>query len=62
VGAADYVIWRKGTARQTDYNTRRANFGESLIVGFGSGSSSSALPSVSEPATLAILLLGVLET
>jgi hypothetical protein len=59
VGAADYVVWRKGLGTiytQDDFNTWRANFGGSL----GSGSSatgSAAAAAIPEPSTLLVLLL-----
>ena len=55
VDAADYVVWRKGAATQTDYNIWRANFGQTA----GSGSGVSANATVPEPATLVLLLLGM---
>jgi hypothetical protein len=62
VDAADYVLWRKNDGTQTGYDAWRANFGTSLGVGSGQ-----ALPSahqlsaaVPEPATLTIILIGML--
>ncbi len=59
VDAADYVVWRKGLGTnysQTDYDVWRSHFGQSA----GSGSGVSANVSVPEPATLVMLLTGVL--
>lgn len=50
VNAADYVVWRKGLS-SGDYNTWRANFGESLSGGGANGGGGS----VPEPAALALL-------
>ncbi|MEX2307362.1 MAG: PEP-CTERM sorting domain-containing protein [Pirellulales bacterium] len=33
VDAADYVVWRKNNGTETEFNTWRAHFGESLSVG-----------------------------
>ena len=59
VDMADYVVWHKGlgtTYTQTDYNTWRANFGQPA----GSGSAASADAAVPEPATMAMLIVGLL--
>ncbi len=59
VDAADYVVWRKGlgtTYTEDDYNVWRSNFGRSNSSGEGVGAS----PSVPEPGTGLILLMGVL--
>jgi hypothetical protein len=53
VDAADYVVWRKGAASQTDYDTWRMNFGAPA----GSGSLAGA--AVPEPGTLIQLLAAV---
>jgi hypothetical protein len=39
VDAADYVLWRKESSRQADYNTWRAYFG--VTAGSGSGAADS---------------------
>jgi hypothetical protein len=62
VGAADYVVWRKGRLGSTytpaDYTAWRTNFGRSTArsaaVGIGA-----ALPTVPEPSALS---LGFLST
>ena len=59
VDAADYVVWRKNGGSHSDYNTWRANFGQSLVVGTsatapGSAGGSSAVP---EPTALVLLLI-----
>jgi hypothetical protein len=54
VGAADYVVWRKGLGTiytQNDYNVWRTHFGQT--AGSGSGASGS----VPEPATLVPMIL-----
>jgi uncharacterized protein YjbI with pentapeptide repeats len=65
VDAADYVVWRKNNGTPAAYNIWRANFG-AVSPGIGAGSGA-ALPSaaplsaaVPEPATLALLALGLL--
>jgi hypothetical protein len=58
VDAADYVVWRKNDTTQPGYNTWRANFGRSA----GSGSNADANAAVPEPATLVLLLVGMLMT
>jgi probable HAF family extracellular repeat protein len=69
VDAADYVVWRKyagttttlpndphgGTIGALQYNTWRSNFGDIAGSGAGAGSSSS----IPEPATVAMLLTGM---
>jgi len=60
VGAPDYVIWRKGlgtTYTQADYDLWRSHFGETA----GSGSGASASDAVPEPATLVMLIVGLLK-
>ena len=55
VDAADYLVWRKGlgtTYSQSDYNVWRANFGRIVV----SGSGSTAITTVPEPATLVLLM------
>jgi hypothetical protein len=59
VDAPDYVVWRKGlgtTYSQYEYNVWRAYFGQTA----GSGTGASANAAVPEPATLVMLLLGML--
>ncbi len=59
VDAADYVTWRKGlgtTYTQNDYNVWRTHYGQSA----GSGSGASANAAVPEPATLVLLIVGML--
>jgi autotransporter-associated beta strand protein len=48
VDAGDYVVWRKNGASQQDYNTWRANFGQTAGGGAGVGSTAA----VPEPGTL----------
>jgi hypothetical protein len=57
VDAADYTLWRDGlgtTYTQADYNIWKANFGAHA------GSGSGATATVPEPATLWMLLAGIL--
>jgi hypothetical protein len=57
VDAADYVVWRKnpgGLYTQTDYNTWRANFGQTA----GGGAGASAKAAVPEPGVIALLIIG----
>jgi hypothetical protein len=58
VGAADYVVWRKGFGTaytQDDFNTWRANFGN--MAGSGAGQSSDdPLNTVPEPPSIALLI------
>lgn len=56
VDTADYVVWRKTGGSQDDYNTWRANFGQSIS---GSGSGARAIAGVPEPAALALLMFAV---
>jgi hypothetical protein len=59
INAAEYVVWRKGlgtTYTQNDYNVWRAHFGQ--MAGSGAGVSMNA--AVPEPATLVLLLVGIL--
>jgi hypothetical protein len=59
VDAADYILWRKGlgtTYTQNDYDVWRANFGRTA----GSGSSTPASAAVPEPASLVLLVTGIL--
>jgi hypothetical protein len=51
VDAADYVVWRKNNWPSIDYDTWRSHFGQ--VVGSGAG--------IPEPATFAILLIGLLN-
>jgi probable HAF family extracellular repeat protein len=56
VDAADYVVWRKnpgGIYTQNDFNTWRANFGQTA----GSGSIAAANATVPEPTTLVMLIV-----
>ena len=58
VDAADYVVWRKNDGTQQGYNTWRANFGATTGNGVGGNLfNSSAVP---EPASLVVLLTGML--
>jgi hypothetical protein len=61
VDAADYVVWRKGlgtTYTQNDYSIWRTHFGQTV----GSGTRASSDVAVPEPATLVLLLIGMLRT
>ena len=61
VDAADYVVWRRGTATIADYNLWRANFGRSLPIGSGTAATT-GVSNVPEPIGLiAFLLSGCLE-
>ena len=53
VDAADYIVWRKTGGTQAEYDTWRANFGETL----GSGAGASMNSTVPEPATLVMLIV-----
>jgi hypothetical protein len=64
VDAADYIVWRKTDGTQAGYDRWRTNFGAtSAGIGAGSGSgataglSSSAHPTVPEPASALLLIL-----
>jgi hypothetical protein len=61
VDTADYVVWRKSGGSQDEYNLWRANFGNSLGSGAGSGDSLDS-GSVPEPSSLILgsVLLAVL--
>ena len=62
IDAADYVVWRKnpgGIYTPADFNIWRAHFGQTAGSGSGATGSASA-PAVPEPATLVVLLVGVL--
>lgn len=56
VDAADYVVWRKNSGSQNDYNTWRSNFG--LPAGGGSGSAAGIQAAVPEPASVWLLIVG----
>jgi hypothetical protein len=59
VDAADYVVWRKNAGTQEEFNTWRANFGNTLG---GSGSATDTgehFDGVPEPATWGLLILGM---
>jgi hypothetical protein len=59
VDAPDYVVWRKGLGTiytQTDYDVWRAHFGQTAGSGAG-GITNAAVP---EPATLLMMLTGIL--
>jgi T5SS/PEP-CTERM-associated repeat protein len=60
VDAADYVVWRKGlgtTYIQADYDIWRTHFGQTAESGAGA-TTNAAVP---EPATLALLIVGILS-
>lgn len=60
VDAADYVTWREHLGSiytQVDYDVWRSHFGETA----GSGSGASASDAVPEPATLVMLIVGLLK-
>jgi hypothetical protein len=54
VDAADYVVWRKSNGSQQGYDDWRTNFGRT--AGSGSALGAGAVP---EPASLALLLVGL---
>jgi hypothetical protein len=59
VDGADYVVWRKGLGTiytQNDYNSWRTHFGQTA----GSGAGTIANAAVPEPATVALIIVGVL--
>ncbi|HEX5472968.1 MAG TPA: hypothetical protein VFW73_13835 [Lacipirellulaceae bacterium] len=56
VDAADYVLWRKTDGTPDRYNTWRMHFGQTA----GSGASAIANATVPEPASILILLMGML--
>ena len=56
VDAADYVLWRKNDRTQIGYDRWRAHFGQTT----GTGSAAGPLTTVPEPATIVILLTGML--
>jgi hypothetical protein len=59
VNAADYVVWRKGlgtTYTSQQYNVWRAHFGQTA----GSGTSATVNAAVPEPASLVLLVTGML--
>ncbi len=59
VDAADYVYWRKNfSGDQTKYDAWRANFGASLGPGSGPGAIADA--AVPEPASIMLLIMGML--
>lgn len=57
VDAADYVVWRKTSGTQAQFNLWRANFGESAGGGTGQNSLIGAVP---EPKSVALLIAGLL--
>jgi hypothetical protein len=57
VDAADYVVWRKNGGTQTEYNTWRANFGQTADSGSGSESGQSQSTAVPEPASAMLLFV-----
>jgi hypothetical protein len=65
VNAADYVVWRKGlgtTYAQNDYNTWRANFGQTSASAASSAFSPPPSPldtTVPEPASVITILLAM---
>jgi hypothetical protein len=56
VDAADYVVWRKTDGSTDGYNLWRTNFGNTA----GAGGGALSVGSVPEPASVAILVIGVL--
>ncbi len=58
VDAADYVVWRKNGGTPAEYQTWLANFGQTA-AGSGSAGPVDAPSAVPEPASLALLLMGV---
>ena len=52
VNAADYVVWRKTDGTAANYDTWRANFGQTA----GSGAGAATNAAVPEPATLVLLM------
>jgi PEP-CTERM motif len=59
VDAADYVVWRKGLGTiytPTDYDAWRSHFGQTA----GSGSGATMNSAVPEPASLVMLIIGML--
>jgi hypothetical protein len=56
VDAADYVYWRKNGLSAQDYQIWRTHFGQTA----GSGAGAIANAAVPEPATIAILIVGML--
>jgi hypothetical protein len=58
VDAADYVVWRKTGDSPVDYNTWRANFGQT--AGSGTGIGLTFIAAVPEPSALIVLLTGIL--
>jgi probable HAF family extracellular repeat protein len=62
VDAADYVLWRKnpgGIYTPDDYNTWRANFGQSYSFSGNGSSSSTSAGNVPEPAIISFLLFAM---
>jgi hypothetical protein len=60
VDAADYVTWRKTGGSLDDYNTWRANFGQTFFTGGRAssiGSSDPLSPAVPEPTAMVLLLI-----
>jgi hypothetical protein len=58
VDAADYVVWRKTDGTPGNYDTWQANFGPA--AGARATIGSAAINWVPEPATILILLVGIL--
>ncbi|MEX2168354.1 MAG: pentapeptide repeat-containing protein [Pirellulales bacterium] len=58
VDAADYVVWRNQAGTPAEYSTWRANFG-ATAAGAGAVAFSEANAAVPEPASLALLALGL---
>jgi hypothetical protein len=57
VDAADYVLWRKQSNRQTDYNTWHSYFG--VTAGSGSGAADSSFSGYAVPEPSMPFLLGI---
>ncbi len=58
VDGADYVVWRKASGTQTDYNNWRSHFGQS--IGDQSAASSAYQSAVPEISTVMLFLAGMI--